>query len=125
MPQVFSAYEIVTHVKLSLLTQCIQLSRKKETQCRGRITNTVKALLSPRGGGLFNFGPSRWGLNREGDLLEKWAYSQNQVTGIYFGNFSVLLSYNLQNQHTILRLKYINSTKSLSQIILKLTCKVV
>ena len=31
--------------------------------------NTVKALLSPRGG-LFNFGHSRGGLIREGGLLE-------------------------------------------------------
>ena len=32
-------------------------------------TNTIKALSG--GGGLFNFGPSRGGLDREGGLLER------------------------------------------------------
>ena len=59
------------------------------------------------------------GLNREGGLFTK--SSDKDI----FGSFSVLLPHILRNQHTILRLKYINSTQSLSQTILKLTCKAV
>ena len=81
-------------------------------------TDTVKVLLSPLGG-LFNFGPSRGGLIREGGLFTKSGDKD------IFGSFSVLLSHILWNQHTILRLKYTNSTQFLSQTISKLTCKVV
>ena len=49
-------------------------------------------------GGLFNFGPSRVGLNREGDLFTK--SSEKDI----FGSFSVLLFHILRIQHTILRL---------------------
>ena len=59
------------------------------------------------------------GLIREGGLFTK--SSDKDI----FGSFSVLLSHILRNQHTILRLKYINSTQFLSHTILKLTCKVV
>ena len=52
-----------------------------------------------------------FGLIREGDLLTK--SSDKDV----FGSFSVLLSHILQNQHKILRLKYINSTQFLSQFL--------
>ena len=47
----------------------------------------MKALLSPPGGGLFNFGPSRGGLNREGAYYKRGAYSQIQVTRIYLVAF--------------------------------------
>ena len=52
------------------------------------------------------------GLNREGGLLERGAYSQHQVTS---GSFSVLLSNILRNQHTILRLKYVKLTQFYSK----------
>ena len=58
--------------------------------------HSVSTVKAP--GGLFNFGPSRGGLNREGGLLERGAYSQNQVTRDIFGSFSVLLSHILRNQ---------------------------
>ena len=45
------------------------------------------------------------GLIREGGLFKK--LSDMDI----FGSFSVLLLHILQNQHTILRLKYINSTQ--------------
>ena len=45
------------------------------------------------------------GLIREGGLFIK--SSDKDI----FGSFSVLLSHILRNQHTILRLKYINSTQ--------------
>ena len=48
--------------------------------------NTVKALLSPRGAYLISDLPEG-GLNREGGLLERGAYSQNQVTRIYLVAF--------------------------------------
>ena len=80
--------------------------------------STVKALLSPWGG-LFNFGPSRGGLIREGGLFTK--SSDKDI----FGSFSVLLSHSLRNQGTILRLKYVNSTQFSFQNVPKLTCKVV
>ena len=80
--------------------------------------NTAKALLSPPGG-LFNFGPSRGGLIREGGLFIK--SSDKDI----FGSFSVLLSHILRNQGTTLRLKYVNSTQFLFQNMPKLTCKVV
>ena len=46
----------------------------------------VKALLSPRGAYLISDLPEG-GLNREGGLLERGAYSQNQVTRIYLVAF--------------------------------------
>ena len=76
-------------------------------------------------GGLFNFGPSRGGLNREGGLLEKGGLFTKSSEKDVFGSFSVPLFHILRIQHTIFRLKYTNSTQFLSQIILKLTCKVV
>ena len=77
-----------------------------------------KSSIKPPGG-LFNFGPSRGGLNREGGLFTK--SSDKDI----FGSFSVLLSHILRNQGTILRLKYVKSTQSLFQNMPKLTCKVV
>ena len=59
------------------------------------------------------------GLIREGGLFTK--SSDKDI----FGSFSVLLSHVLWNQHTNLRLKYINSTQFSYQTISKLTCKVV
>ena len=56
-----------------------------------------KCSINPPGG-LFNFGPSRGGLIREGGLFTK--SSDKDI----FGSFSVLLSHILRNQHTILRL---------------------
>ena len=56
------------------------------------------------------------------DLVERNFTKKNLVI---FYSFSVLLSHTLLNQHTSLRLKYINSTRFLSQIISKLTCQVV
>ena len=78
-----------------------------------------KCSIKPQGGGLFNFGPSRGGLNREGNLFTKSSDKD------MFGSFSALLSHILRNKHTILRLKYRNSTQFLSKTIIKLTCKVV
>ena len=50
------------------------------------VVATVKALLSPRGAYLISDLPEG-GLNREGGLLERGAYSQNQVTMIYLVAF--------------------------------------
>ena len=82
-----------------------------------------KSSMKPPGD-LFNYGPSRGGLIERGlsarrDLLTK--LSDKDV----FGSFSVPLSHILLYQHTTLRLKYINSTRFLSQTILKFTCKFV
>ena len=44
--------------------------------------HTVEAILTPHAWGLFNFGPSKGGLDREG-LIREGAYSQNQVTRTY------------------------------------------
>ena len=83
-----------------------------------------KSSIKPPGG-LFNFGPSRGGLNREGGLLESGGlFTKSSETDI-FGSFSVPLFHILRIQHTIFRLKYTDSTQFLSHIILKLTCKVV
>ena len=51
--------------------------------------------------------------------MREGTYSQNQVTRIYLVAFQLfyLLSHVLQNQHTILQLKYINSSQFLSQTI--------
>ena len=65
------------------------------------------------------------GLNREGGLLERGGLFTKSSEKDIFGSFSVLLFHILQIQHTIFWLKYTNSTQFLSQIILKLTCKVV
>ena len=86
--------------------------------------NTVKALLSPRGAYLILDLPEG-GLNRKGGLLERGGLFTKSSEKDIFGSFSVLLFHILQIQHTIFRLKYTNSTQFLSQIILKLTCKVV
>ena len=81
---------------------------------------TVKAQLRPRGAYLISDLPEG-GLSREGErgLFKK--LSDKYI----FGSFSVLSSHILRNQHSILRLKYINSTQFLPQTILKLRCKVV
>ena len=79
---------------------------------------TVKALLSPRGAYLILDLP-------EGGLLERGGLFTKSSEKDIFGSFSVLLFHILRIQHTIFRLKYTNSTQFLSQIILKLTCKVV
>ena len=50
-----------------------------------------KSSIKPPGG-LFNFGPSRGRLNREGGLLERGAYSQNQAKRIYLVAFQFLYS---------------------------------
>ena len=42
-----------------------------------------KSFIKTPGGGLFNFGHSRGGLKREGGLLERGAYSLNQMTRMY------------------------------------------
>ena len=88
--------------------------------------STVKALFSPRGANLISNlaegGLIERGLIREGGLFSLFTKSSDKDI---FGSFSVPLSHILRNQHTILRLKYINSTQFLSKIILKLTCKVV
>ena len=82
-----------------------------------------KSSIKPPGG-LFNFGPSRGGFNREGGFLERGAYSQNQAKRIYLVAFQFLYSifcgFNTQFSGS----NY-NSTQFLSQIILKSTCKVV
>ena len=69
-----------------------------------------KSSIKPPGG-LFNFGPSRGGLNREGGLLERGGLFTKSSDKDIFGSFSVLLSHSLRNQGTILRLKYVNSTQ--------------
>ena len=87
--------------------------------------STVKALLSPWGGGAYLIldlaegGLIERGLIREGGLFTK--SSDKDI----FGSFSVRLSHILRNQQRIFLLKYINSTQFLSQIISKVTCKVV
>ena len=85
---------------------------------------TVKALLSPRGAYLISDLPEG-GLNREGGLLERGGLFTKSSDKDIFGSFSVLLSHSLQNQGTILRLKYVNSTQFLFQNVPKLTWKVV
>ena len=50
-------------------------------------------------GGLFNFGPSRGGVNREGGFLERGAYSQNQVTRIYLVAFKQFYDSDALIQH--------------------------
>ena len=60
----------------------------------------------------------------EGGLLERGGLFTNSSDKDIFGSFSVLLSHILQNQHTILRLRYIKSTHFLTQTMLELTCKV-
>ena len=50
---------------------------------------TLKALLSPREAYLIS-GLPEGGLNSEGDLLERGAYSQNQVTRRYLVAFQFL-----------------------------------
>ena len=68
-----------------------------------------KSSIKPPGG-LFNFGPSR-----RGGLIERGAYSQNQVKRIYLVAFQFYHPiFCRQNQHAILRLKRINSTQFLS-----------
>ena len=63
--------------------------------------DTLNALLAlALGGAFFNFGHSRGGLNREGSLLENWAYSQNQMTLIRMIAFqffySIFRRFNIQ-----------------------------
>ena len=86
--------------------------------------STVKDLLSPRGAYLISDLPEG-GLNREGGLLERGGLFTKSKDKDIFDSFLVLSTQILRNQHTILRLKYINSTQFLSQTILKLTRKVV
>ena len=63
------------------------------------------------------------GLIREVGLLERGGglFTKSSEKD----SFSVPLFHILRIQHTIFPLKYTNSTQFLSQIILKLTCKVV
>ena len=61
----------------------------------------------------------------EGGLLERGGLFTKSKDKDIFDSFLVLSTQILRNQHTILRLKYINSTQFLSQTILKLTRKVV
>ena len=69
---------------------------------------TVKALLSPRGAYLISDLPEG-GLNREGGLLERGGLFTKSKDKDIFDSFLVLSTQILRNQHTILRLKYINS----------------
>ena len=96
-----------------------------EIVLKDRVDLTVKALLSPRGAYLILDLPEGGGLIREGGLLERGGLFTKSSEKDIFGSFSVLLFHILRIQHTIFRLKYTNSTQFLSQIILKLTCKVV
>ena len=61
-------------------------------------------------GGLFSFGHSRGGLNREGLTRDGGLLTKSSDKDVFW-SFTVLLSHILRNQHTILRLKYINSTQ--------------
>ena len=91
------------------------------------LPNTAKPLLSPPG--VILFLTLQRGLNREGGLLKREAYSHNQVKRMaafqFFYPISAKSKYILRSQiinnRTVLlfMLKYINSTKSLSQTILK------
>ena len=65
------------------------------------------------------------GLTEKGLIREEGGLFTKSSDKDTFDSFSLLLSHILQSQHTILWLKYINSTQFLSQTILKLTCKVV
>ena len=71
--------------------------------------SAVKALLSPRGAYLILDAPEGGlidrGLIREGGLFTK--SSDKDI----FGSFSVLIPHVLRTQHTILLVKYINSTQ--------------
>ena len=89
------------------------------------IINTVEALLRTRGTYLILDLPEG-GLDREECSLQGGGglFTKSSEKDI-FGSFSVPLFHILRIQHTIFRLKYTNSTQFLSQIILKLTCKVV
>ena len=57
----------------------------------------------------------------ERGLIRRGSFSTKSSDKDMFGSFSVLLSYTVRNQHTILRLKYINSTQFLSETILNHT----
>ena len=85
--------------------------------------HVLKAPLSLRGAYLISDLPEggliERGLIREGGLFTK--SSDKDI----FGSYSVLSSHILRNQHTIIRLKYINSTQFSSQTMPKLTFKVV
>ena len=106
------------------INNSIQRDLKKEFCDRVKKGTYRKSSIKPPGG-LFNFGPSRGGLNREGGLLERGGLFTKSKDKDIFDSFLVLSTQILRNQHTILRLKYINSTQFLSQTILKLTRKVV
>ena len=89
------------------------------------VANYRKSSIKPPGAYLILDLPEGGGLNREGGLLERGGLFTKSSEKDIFGSFSVLLFHILRIQHTIFRLKYTNSTQFLSQIILKLTCKVV
>ena len=74
-----------------------------------RITYRKSSIKPP--GGLFNVGRSRGGLNREGGLLERGGLFTKSNDKDIFGSFSALIPHILRTQHTILRVKYINSTQ--------------
>ena len=76
-------------------------------------------------GGLFNFGPSRGRLIRVGGRVREGGLFTKSSDKDIFGSFSVLLSHILQNQDTILRLKYVSATQFLFQNMPKLMCKAV
>ena len=79
--------------------------------------HTVKALLSPPGAHLISDLPEGEP-NRERGLLERGDLFTKSSDKDIFGSFSFPLSHILRNQHTTLRLKYMNSTQFLSQTIL-------
>ena len=81
----------------------------------------LKSSIKPPGAYLITDLP--WGLKERGLIREGGLFTKSNDKDI-FDSFSVLLSHILRNQHTILRLNYINLTQFLSTI-LKLTCKVV
>ena len=101
------------------------MKNRRLQNAREKTENTYRKSSIKPPGGLFNFGPSRGGLNREGGLLERGGLFTKSSEKDIFGSFSVPLFHIFRIQHTIFRLKYTDSTQFLSHIILKLTCKVV
>ena len=71
------------------------------------LLNTVKALSSPR----LAYFISGGGHNREGGLLERGAYSQNQMTRICLVAFQLSYTIFCRINIQFLRLKYINATQ--------------
>ena len=81
----------------------------------GNTGKYYKSSIKPAGG-LFDFRPSGGGLIERGLVREGGSFTKSSDKDI-FGNFSTLLSHILQNQHTISRLKYINSTQLLARLL--------